>query len=135
MKYTSEITNKDISDGLLTVQVRFTSEDRSVIVQDAFSTRSPQDPDWLINAINRKASELEGLDAFIETIPIGEVAGVIPAQPVEDTPRQAYEKDLQTFNKLVSILRQGFIEADNADFVAVQQRLKDNFDSSYIDLF
>ena len=134
MKYTSEITNKDISDGLLTVQVRFTSEDRSVIVQDAFSTRSPQDPDWLMNAINRKASELEGLDAFIETIPIGEVVADTPVV-VPTTARDIYKADLALFNKLTNILRQGFIDADNADFVAVQDRLRVNFDSSYIDLF
>lgn len=134
MKYTSEITNKDISDGLLTVQVRFTSEDRSVIVQDAFSTRSPQDPDWLINAINRKATELEGLDAFIDTIPIGEVAPDTTT-PTPATARDIYKADLALFNKLTNILRQGFIDADNADFVAVQDRLRVNFDSSYIDLF
>ena len=134
MKYTSEITNKDISDGLLTVQVRFTSEDRSVIVQDAFSTRSPQDPDWLMNAINRKALELEGLDAFIDTIPIGEVTPDTPVF-VPTTARDIYKADLALFNKLTNILRQGFIDADNADFVAVQDRLRVNFDSSYIDLF
>jgi len=134
MKYTSEITNKDISDGLLTVQVRFTSEDRSVIVQDAFSTRSQQDPDWLINAINRKAGELEGLDAFIETIPLGEVEVDTPVV-VPTTARDIYKADLALFNKLTNILRQGFVDADNADFVAVQDRLRVNFDSSYIDLF
>ena len=135
MKYTSEITNKDISDGLLTVQVRFTSEDRSVIVQDAFSTRSMQDPDWLINAINRKAAELEGLDAFIETIPMGEVTAATIPTPLPTTARDIYKADLALFNKLTGVLRLGFIEADNADFVAVQLRLRDNFDSSYIDLF
>lgn len=134
MTYSSEITNKDISDGLLTVQVRFTSSDRSVIVQDAFSTRSQQDPDWLINAINRKAAELEGLDSFIETIELGEV--VLPTVvSVPTTARDIYKADLATFNKLTNILRQGFIDADNPDFLAVQLRLRDNFDSSYIDLF
>ena len=81
MKYTAEITNKDISDGLLTVQVRFTSEDGRVIVQDAPHTRSAQDPDWLINAIKRKAKELEGLDSFIETIPMGEIPTDTPPPP------------------------------------------------------
>ena len=134
MKYTSEVTNKDISDGLLSVQVRFTSEDRKVIVQDAFHTRSAQDPDWLINAIKRKADELEGLDAFIETIPIGEIPTDAPL-PAPTTARDAYKADLDLFNKMVGVLRSGFIDADNAEFLAVQQRLRDNFDSSYIDLF
>jgi len=134
MKYTSEITNKSISDGLLSVQVRFTSEDGSIIVQDAFHTRSPQDSDWLINAINRKAAELEGLDDFIETIPLGEVV-VDPVVTPPLTARDTYKADLALFNKLTNILRQGFIDADNAELLAVQQRLRDNFDSSYIDLF
>ncbi len=134
MKYTSEITNKDISDGLLSVQVRFTSEDGRVIVQDAFHTRSAQDPDWLINAIKRKADELEGLDAFIETVPIGEIPTDTPPPP-PSTAKDAYKADLDLFNKMVGVLRSGFIDADNAEFLAVQQRLRDNCDSSYIDLF
>lgn len=134
MKYTSEITNKDISDGLLTVQARFTSEDRKVIVQEAFHTRSAQDPDWLTNAIKRKADELEGLDAFIETIPIGQIDLEAPHHPPA-TPRDAYQADLALFNKMNNILRLGFIEADNAELLVVQKRLRDNFDSSYIDLF
>lgn len=134
MKYTAEITERDILEGLLRVQVRFTSEDGTKIVQDYYETRSLQDQDWLINAINRKASELEGLDAFIDTIPIGKVT-TEPIITPATTAKDAYKADLLMFNKLVSILRSGFIEADNSDFVAVQQRLKDNFDSSYLDLF
>lgn len=140
MKYTAEITNKDLFDGLLVVQVRYISEDGSKIVQDSYSTRSAQDENWLQNNINRKIKELEELELFIEQIPLGEITVdtplVIQGEKTQaELDKEAYKVDLDKFNKLVQILRQGFITVDNEEFITLQQKLKDNFKSDYIDLF
>lgn len=140
MKYTAEITNKDISDGLLTVQVRFTSEDRKVIVQDAFSTRSAQEENWLTNMVIRKARELEELDALLESIETGDVpiphtAASTTAKPSANTAKDAYKADLETLNAYANAMRKGATDEKNVDFVALQKRLAKNFKKEYLDLF
>jgi hypothetical protein len=135
MKYIAEITNKDIFDGVLVIQVRFTSEDGTKIVQDSFSTKSGQDPDWIKNAIKRKMKDLEGVEDLKSSIPVGVVDVETVVEAPTNTAKQRYAKDLEDFNKMVSVLRKGFIEADNAAFVALQTKLKNNFQPEYLDLF
>jgi hypothetical protein len=137
MKYTAEVTNKDLFDGLLVVQVRYISEDGSKIIQDSYSTRSSQDDNWLQNNINRKLKELEELEVFVEKIPLGQVSLETPevVDQVLNSAKEQYKEDLTKFNKMVQIIRQGIITADNSEFVELQQKLKDNFQSDYIDLF
>jgi len=135
MKYVAEITNKDIFDGVLVIQVRFTSEDGTKIVQDSFSTKSGQDPDWITKAIERKMKDLEGVEDLKENIPIGVVDIETAVTPPIATAKQQYAKDLEDFNKMVTVLRKGFITSDNAAFVALQAKLKDNFQPEYLDLF
>ena len=136
MKYTAEITNKDLNEGRLIVQVRYVSEDSTSIVQESYSTRSGQDPNWLQNNIDRKLRELEELDLFVDTIELGVIVpGVRPDIVTPNTAKEVYKQDLERFNKLVQILRQGFVESDNAEFVALQAKLKQDFSSDYIDLF
>lgn len=137
MKYTAEVTNKDLFDGLLVVQVRYISEDGSKIIQDSYSTRSGQDDNWLQNNINRKLKELEELEVFVEKIPLGQISleETVTESPSPNSAKEEYKEDLAKFNKMVQIIRQGIITADNAEFIALQQKLKDNFQSDYIDLF
>lgn len=136
MKYTAEITKKEIGEGKLTIHVVFKSLDGSKIVRDSFTTRSKQDDNWFNNNISRKLKELEELDDFTDLFEVGEVVidpNVVVVEP--DNLKKQYKKDLERFNKLVQILRQGFIEQDHVEFVALQQRLKDDFSVDYIDLF
>lgn len=137
MKYTAEVTNKDLFDGLLVVQVRYISEDGSKIIQDSYSTRSSQDENWLQNNITRKLKELEELEVFVEKIPLGQISTEVSEVTVEipSSAKEQYKEDLAKFNKMVQIIRQGIITADNSEFVELQQKLKDNFQSDYIDLF
>jgi len=135
MKYTAEITNKDLSEGLLVIQVRYVSEDNTSIVQDSYSTRSVQDANWLQDNIDRKLRELEELDLFVDTIELGVIIPGVKPDTVPNTAKEVYKQDLERFNKLVQILRQGFVESDNAEFVALQAKLKQDFSSDYIDLF
>ena len=135
MKYTAEITNKDLNEGLLVIQVRYVSEDNTSIVQDSYSTRSVQDANWLQDNIDRKLRELEELDLFVETIELGVIVPGVKPDTVPNTAKEVYKQDLERFNKLVQILRQGFVESDNAEFVALQTKLKQDFSSDYIDLF
>lgn len=135
MKYTAEITNKDIFDGLLVVQVRFTSEDGTNIVQDSFSTKSWQDDNWIKSAIKKKIDDLQGVENLKEIIPIGIIDLDAEVVPLPNAAKEEYAADLATFNKMITVLRKGFIETDNADFVALQTKLKDNFQPEYLDLF
>ncbi len=135
MKYVAEITNKDIFDGVLVIQVRFTSKDGTKIVQDSFSTKSGQDSDWITKAIERKMRDLEGVEDLKENILIGVVDVETVVTPPTTTAKQEYAADLANFNKMVSVLRKGFIEADHAAFVALQTKLKNNFQPEYLDLF
>jgi len=136
MKYTAEITKKEIGEGKLTIHVVFKSLDGSKTVRESFTIRSKQDDNWFTDAISRKIKELEELDDFTDLFEVGEVVidpNVVVVEP--DNPKKQYKKDLERFNKLVQILRQGFIEQDHVEFVALQQKLKDDFSIDYIDLF
>lgn len=137
MKYTVEITNKDIMpDGFLRVQVRFTGvEDPSKIIQDHFDTRDGQDSAWLDLKIATRLKELEGLDTFVETIPIGEYVPIEdPVKKVaEVTARDQYALDYQRFNRLIDFIRQGIITDTNEEFVQIKQKLKDNLKPEYLD--
>ena len=138
MKYTGEITNKDVIDGVLVIQLRYTSEDRSKIIQDSVTTKVAQDDNWITNIILQKCKELEDLDNFSDNINIGEIE-VNSVKPVETNPvdlaKETYKQDLSTFNKMVSVFRQGLISQYDEAFVSLQKKLKDNFKPEYLDLF
>lgn len=138
MKYTAEITNKDIIEGLLTLQLRYTSEDRSIIIQDSISTRSPQNDQWLKNEIKRKITELEGLDEFIQTIEIGDFSleqTNTKSIKTIDIDKEQYQNDLNEFNTLVGIISKEIITSNHEYFVSLHEKLKTNFKIEYIDLF
>lgn len=136
MEFKAEITNKDIIDDRLVVQVRFRSEDGKRIVQDSYTTRGGQDADWLINNINRKLKELEELPAFVEAITLGEVE--LSKKDLIDervkTPKEEYLEDYHNFSKLFDLYRKGIIEENNKKLVDLRKKLKDNLDFEYLDI-
>lgn len=146
MKYTVTIKNKDfmLPEGFLRVQVEFQGiDDPKRIINDSFDSVSMQDEQWLNKKITDRLKQLEELDDFIETIPLGEFkidevntkSLKLNPQDLEYSAKQEYKEDLVKFTKLVGVLRQGFIENDNETFINLQNKLKQNFNPEYLDLF
>lgn len=137
MKYTATITNKTIADGLLSVDVLFESEDKSRRIMDCFQTRSSQDENWLANMIASKQQNLEALDAFEKTIPMGDIVPPPTEEQVptvELSPREQYKAAYALFVKMTSLIAQGLLDTSNPDFSALQQKLKENFKPEYLDV-
>lgn len=133
MKYTATVLNTDLTADLLTVVVQFMSEDGSRSTTDTFQTKSAQDPNWLSLAVTRKINELEGLDEFAKTITVGEIA-LTPKDEAATTEKDTYKEKLAQFERMITAYRKGLMSETDGEFVNLQQWLKDNFKSDYLDL-
>ena len=133
-KYTAEITNKDLIDGELVIQIRYTGDD-GTIIQDSARTKGAQDEGWAEKIIAKKIADLENLPTFVDSITLGEVTLTEKAPiVVEATPKEQFMKDYQKFSKLFMLVRQGLLDSDNKEFTDLQQKLKDSLDLEYIDV-
>ncbi len=135
MKYTARIISKNITNGLLTIEIEYRSEDGQDIFNDSVSTRSVQDENWLVDTVNRKLSELETIHSFADAITVGSPieAIVVPTISVELAPKDEYKSKLEEFNKLQSALAKGFITPKDEEFIASLQWLRDNWTLEYLD--
>lgn len=133
-KYTAEITNKDLIDGELILQLRYIGDD-GTIIQDSARTRDIQDEGWAKNLIARKIKSLETLPDFKDTITLGEVdlTEEVPVVKIK-TSKEEYLEDYQNFSKLFHLYRQGIIEENNQKLVDLRQKLKDNLNLEYLDI-
>jgi hypothetical protein len=136
--WTTEIKSKEITDGLLKVTVGFT--DGKQTFTDRYETRSTQDANWLNDNIARRISDLEGVVAFADTIPVGIFTTIkAPVEVVVDetklTPREKYAKKLEKFEKLTNTIKKGIINDTDVDFIATKKWLSDNWNINYFDLF
>lgn len=133
-KYTAEITEKNIFDGELVLQLRYIGDD-GTIVQDSARTRNTEDEDWIKTIIARKIESLEKLPDFVDTITLGEVV-ITKEEPVAKvkTSKEEYLEDYQNFSKLFHLYRQGIIEEDNKKLTDLRQKLKDNLNLEYLDI-
>lgn len=133
-KYTAEITNKDLIDGELIIQIRYTGYD-GTIIQDSARTKGAQEEGWAEKIIAQKIADLENLPTFVDSITLGEVTLTEKAPiVVEATPKEQFMKDYQKFSKLFMLVRQGLLDSDNKEFTDLQQKLKDSLDLEYIDV-
>jgi len=133
--WTSEIITKNIVNGLLKVEVKFTKDDGTNFI-DRYETRSEQDSNWLINNIKRRLTELETIQTFADNIPLGIIdVNVEPTTTVTNTPVSEYKLKLDEFNKMVEFIKKGIITENNLDFIETKQWLKDNFSKDKINLF
>lgn len=133
-KFTAEITNKDLIDGELVLQIRYIGDD-GTIVQDSARTRGAQDDNWATEIIARKIESLEKLPEFIDKITLGEV-NIVKEEPVikTKTPKEEWLEDYSTFSRLFNLYRQGIIEEDDKKLVDLRQKLKDGFNFEYLDI-
>jgi len=133
MKYTAEITNKDIIDGELVIQIRYTGDD-GTIVQDSARTRDVQDEDWAKSLIARKIKSLEELPNFVDTIFLG-AADLTNKEPVLKTKtlKEEWLEEYRYYSRMFDLYRKGIIKEDNKKLVDLRQTLIDTFDINYID--
>jgi len=133
MKYTAEITNKDIIDGELVIQIRYTGDD-GTIVQDSARTRDVQDEDWAKSLIARKIKSLEELPNFVDTIFLG-AADLTNKEPVlkTNTLKEEWLEEYRYYSRMFDLYRKGIIKEDNKKLVDLRQTLIDTFDINYID--
>lgn len=132
MKYTAEITNKDIIDGELVIQIRYTGED-GTIIQDSARTRSTQDENWAANLITQKIESLEKLPEFVDTISLGQVI-ITKQAPTTKTPKEEYLEDFNNFSNLFDLYRKGIILEDNEQLTSLRQKLKNNLNLEYFNI-
>lgn len=133
-KYTAEITNKDVFDGELVLQIRYIGDD-GTIVQDSARTRDTQDENWAKDLIARKIKSLEELPSFIESISLGEVSLVKeePVAPIKTT-KEEWLENYYNYSKLFDLYRKGLIEENNKKLVDLRQSLKDTLNLEYLDI-
>lgn len=134
MKYTAQIVNKTIVNGILTVQVEYRSEDGNDIFSNLYSTNGAQDESWLSDSVNKKLTELENIHTFADSIEIGKTPEIKPKVETELTPRELFKQKSDEFEKLISVLNKGYITSDNEEFVTLNQWLKDNWLPEYLDM-
>jgi len=133
-KFSAEITNKDLIDGELIIQIIYRGDDGSIIM-DSARTKGAQDENWAEKIIAKKIADLENLPTFVDSITLGEVTLTEKAPTaVEATPKDQFLKDYQKFSKLFMLVRQGLLDIDNKEFTNLQQSLKDTFNLEYLDI-
>lgn len=144
MKWTGTITNKAIIDGQLVIQIAYRSEDGRTLNDNA-TTRGGQDDLWATNIVTRKVKELEELDNFITTIPIGEVkvetvvdntvvSKVNSNTTVVNPAKETFRKDYNTYLKMIEAIRKNIMPETHKDFVAMKKKLTDNLKVEYLDI-
>lgn len=132
MAWTAAVTNTDVTNGLLRIDVEYS--DGTTRVRERIETRSGQSATWLTDAVKRRIAELAGVDALVTSIPLGPVT--IPDDPPpSSTPRDQYVHKLNQFNAALNAMRMGLITEDAQAFAILRTWLRTNFLSEYLDLF
>ena len=131
--WTAEVISKQVTDGLLGVEVRFT--DGKTILTDRYETRSGQDIDWLKSNIQRRLSDLETVHQFADTISVGTFDIKAKPKTIVLEGNAEYKTKLNEFGKYVEAIKKGVVSEDNPDFIACHKWLKDNFSKDVISLF
>lgn len=130
------VQKKEDAKGQLTVGVEFTRDDGKVIRED-YVTSQGQPDGWLEEQVSRKLKDLEAVAAVV----VPEVGTVIQKpivptpEPSGDAQRVAYAADIARYNQYLSAVRLGIKIDKVQDFIDLKQRLADNFQPDYLDLF
>lgn len=132
MAWTATVTNTDVTNGALRIDVTYT--DGTALVRERIETRSGQSATWLTDTVKRRIAELAGVDDLVASIPLGPVT--IPEDPPpSNTPRDQYVRKLGQFNAALNAMRMGLITEDAQAFVTLRTWLRTNFLPEYLDLF
>lgn len=137
MSYTAKIFSKSIERDQLKVVVEFTNTDDNTSFKDSFTTNQLQDVDWIDNAIKNKLKHLNGIKSLIQDIEINKVVTEDASQQPEPEvgTKSKYKKDLDDLQKMINAISRGIMLKTDPNFLALKQKLKDNFSVDYIDLF
>lgn len=134
--WAATVTNKQIDKrGNLVVTVEFT--DGVKTISEDFATSQEQPDGWLEEQVGRKLKALDGIAATM----VPDIGAVI-AKPVDPDPvptgdpaRDAYAADIERYNQYLAAVRLGIKIDKVQDFIDLKQRLADNFQPEYLDLF
>lgn len=133
-KYKATVSSKSIQNGLLTVKVVFQKNDTSF--EETFQSSQAKDLSWLEELVNRKLDYLNKIEDVFASVQVNEeIKEPTPTDTGEITDRELYAKNLQKFEKFVSVLSKGFTTQENQDFIALKGWLTVNFKTEYLDLF
>ena len=132
MAWTAAVTNIDVTNGALRIDVTYSDGDR--LVRDRIETRSGQSETWLTDTVKRRIAELDGVDALVSSIAIGPVTTPVDP-PVSNTPRDQYVRKLEQFQAALNAARMGIINEDAAAFANLRTWLRQNFLVEYLDLY
>lgn len=149
--YEALVKSTDLSNGMLTVEVEFTNTDTQEVFTDEFQTNQGQDESWLDTQVKNRLTQLNALPALKDSIAVNTAITLDTPAPVRQSQtrvnngaqldddaqaaRDEYVADYATFQQMINALSQGIIASDNADFVALKQKLSDNFSTDYLDIF
>lgn len=135
MTYTARIIEKRRENGLLKVIVEYS--DGINTFRDEIASRSAQDPNWISSEVQRRLTDLEGLDILEKSIQLGPVTLKSITTPKVKTsrPKQEYEANYKKFTAWLEALRQGIVTVDRKAFVDLKQWLIDNWKDEYVELF
>lgn len=132
MAWKATVTNTDVTNGALRIDVTYT--DGTALVRERIETRSGQSATWLTDTVKRRITELAGVDDLVASIPLGPVT--IPEDPPpSNTPRDQYIFKLNQFNAALNAMRMGLITEDAQAFANLRTWLRTNFLPEYLDLF
>lgn len=132
MTWTAAVTNVDVTNGALRIDVTYSDGDR--LVRDRIETRSGQSETWLADMVKRRIAELDGVDVLVASIAIGSVT-LSDDPPPSNTPRDQYSRKLNQFNAALNAVRMGLITEDAQVFSNLRTWLRTNFLPEYLDLF
>jgi hypothetical protein len=98
------------------------------------ATRDNLTRSWLDRQIKREVEIFENSKSFVTTIKTG--VYTLTPDPVSDSAEKIqYRANLRTYEQMKRAVDLGIINANNAQFVALGNTLKANFDPSFVDLF
>lgn len=131
--YSASIVDRAIVQGVLRVKVQYTNGEDTF--NDTIETSQTQDKDWAQRQIAQRLKHLNTLPDLHDSIELGTtITEDLPAA-VAQTDREKYVADYVIFNKMAAGMQLGIVSRDNADFLALKQKLADNFKPEYADIF
>ena len=137
--YRAKIEHSHIKEGLLRVTVLFYSDQAADFIE-IFETNQTQSDGWIEEHIQRKLAHINSLPDMLNDIEHGKEISMneLPAHliiPEISAEKSDYKKDLDIFHKMVQVAQERLLSRDDANFIALRDKLKANFKMEYLDLF
>lgn len=137
--YKAKIIESSLSAGKLTVRILYYIDGGDSFT-DTISSTQEQKREWIDESIQRRLKSLNQLPDVVDyadskkELPIEQVQEVAGTEQTE-LDRAEYKADLEQFERYIRALTKGMTDEQNANFIALKQKLKDNFKDEYLDMF